>query len=205
MSLKRTCVAVAFLAVFPISGYSQDAKPGQNPDPPLFKMEVVGDVMADFSARVTAYAELRSRLIEGVPALTVNDPAEVRKSVQALAAKIRVARAGARRGDIFTPAISREMMKVLDLQMNRSTWADLVDDNPGEFAKRVNGSYPEGRPFSTVPANMLAVLPSLPPDLEYRFVGPDLGLLDTRANVIVDWLPFAIQCAASDDKSKCHR
>ena len=41
--------------------------------------------------------------------------------------------------------------------------------------------------------------------MEYRFIGPHLGLLDTRAGVIVDWIPYALTCAESDDKSKCHK
>src|SRR3954470_5435903 len=207
-------LAVALLVAS--AGYAQEPgaqepsteqpKPAGNPDAPRFKMEVFGDATAaDFTARVSNYVELRDKLAQGLPALTVGDPAEVRKAVHALAAKIRVVRADARRGDIFTPLISNEMKKVLSVQLDDSTWADLVDDNPGEFAKRVNASYPEERPFSTVPANILAILPQLPEHMEYRFIGPHLGLLDTRANVIVDWIPYALTCAESDDKSKCHK
>jgi hypothetical protein len=115
-----------------------------------------------------------------------------------------VARADARRGDIFTPTISREFKKVL-VQTDDTTWADIVDDNPGEFSTRINGSYPEKKPFSTVPANILAALPRLPDDVEYRFLGRHLILLDTRASVIVDWIPYAMGCGDSDDKSSCHR
>ena len=142
---------------------TQEPRPGGNPEAPRFKVEVFGDATAaDFTARVSNYVELRNKLALGLPALTVGNPEEVRKAVHALAARIRVVRADARRGDIFTPVISSEMKKVLSVQLNDSTWADLVDDNPGEFAKRINASYPEERPFSTVPANILAVLPPLP-------------------------------------------
>jgi hypothetical protein len=47
---------------------------------------------------------------------------------------------------------------------------------------------------STVPANVLSVLPELPPDIQYRFLGRHLVLHDTRANVIVDRMRCAIQC-----------
>jgi hypothetical protein len=200
----RTSLAIALILACASVGYAQDAKTDQKPEPPRFKVEIFGDVMADFSARVSAYVELRDELRKGTPALAVGDPAQVRHAVDALAARIRVARADARRGDIFTPTISREFKKVL-VQTDDTTWADIVDDNPGEFSTRINGSYPEKKPFSTVPPNILAALPRLPDDLEYRFLGRHLILLDTRASVIVDWIPYAMGCGDSDDKSGCHR
>jgi hypothetical protein len=200
----RTSLAIALILACASVGYAQDAKTDQKPEPPRFTVEIFGDVMADFSARVSAYVELRDELRKGTPALAVGDPAQVRHAVDALAARIRVARAGARRGDIFTPTISREFKKVL-VQTDDTTWADIVDDNPGEFSTRINGSYPEKKPFSTVPANILAALPRLPDDVEYRFLGRHLILLDTRASVIVDWIPYAMGCGDSDDKSSCHR
>jgi hypothetical protein len=200
----RTSIALALIVACASMGYAQDAKTDQKPEPPRFKVEIFGDVMADFSARVSAYVELRDELRKGTPALAVGDPAQVRHAVDALAARIRVARAGARRGDIFTPTISREFKKVL-VQTDDTTWADIVDDNPGEFSTRINGTYPEKKPFSTVPANILAALPRLPDDVEYRFLGRHLILLDTRASVIVDWIPYAMGCGDSDDKSSCHR
>jgi hypothetical protein len=200
----RTSIALALIVACASMGYAQDAKTDQTPEPPRFKVEIFGDVMADFSARVSAYVELRDELRKGTPALAVGDPAQVRHAVDALAARIRVARAGARRGDIFTPTISREFKKVL-VQTDDTTWADIVDDNPGEFSTRINGTYPEKKPFSTVPANILAALPRLPDDVEYRFLGRHLILLDTRASVIVDWIPYAMGCGDSDDKSSCHR
>ena len=197
---------MALIVVFASLGFSQDVQTNPRPDAPRFgvEVEVFGDVMADFSARVSTYAELRTELEKGLPALTVDEPARVQKTVRALAARIRVARADAKRGDIFTPTISRAFQKAL-LQTDDSTWADIVDDNPGEFSKPINASYPENKPFSTVPPNILTVLPRLPDDVEYHFLGRHLILLDTRASVIVDWIPYAIQCADSDDKSSCHR
>jgi hypothetical protein len=48
--------------------------------------------------------------------------------------------------------------------------------------------------FSTgaTPHVLLEALPELPDELQYRFVGLDLILLDVDANLIVDILPAAV-------------
>jgi hypothetical protein len=168
-------------------------------------VQVWGFIVADFSARVWDYSELRSELEKGLPPLRVtDDPAEIRRAVRALAKRIRVARAGAKQGDMFTPTISVEFRKVLILEMDANTWAAIMDDNPGELSNEINGSYPEGKPLSTVPPNILALLPRLPDDIQYRFLGRHLILLDTRANVILDRIPFAIQLPGCVELA-CHR
>jgi hypothetical protein len=43
--------------------------------------------------------------------------------------------------------------------------------------------------LQTFPPTLLANLPKLPPELEYRFVDNALILRDTKANVVVDFLP----------------
>ena len=167
-------------------------------------MEVWGDIVADFSTRVWSYFELRSELEKGLPPRTVtDDPAEIRRAVRALADRIRVARAKAKQGDIFTPTVSAQFRKALLLEMNAPTWATIMDDNPGEFSVQINGSYPDEKPLSTVPPNILAVLPTLPEDIQYRFLGRHLILYDTRASLILGRIPYAIRCG--DRKLTRHR
>ena len=185
--------------------YAQPATTNQTRDTPDFTVQVWGYIVADFSARVWDYYKLRSELEQGLPPLTVtDDPAEIRRAVRALAKRIRVARAGAKQGDMFTPTISVEFKKALTLEMDADTWAAIMDDNPGEFSNQINGTYPEAKPFSTVPPNILAVLPRLPDDIQYRFLGRHLILLDTKANVILDRIPRAIQLPGRDERT-CHR
>ena len=45
-----------------------------------------------------------------------------------------------------------------------------------------------------MPGAILAVLTALPDGIEYRFLGHDLILHDTRANVILDRISCAIEC-----------
>ena len=158
--------------------------------------------MADFSTRVSEYFELRSELERKLPPRTVSDdPAEIRRAIRRLAREIRLARAGAKQGDIFTPTISVEFRRILFVEMDAHTWEAIMDENPGALSNHINGNYPEGEPLSSVPPNILAALPGLPEDIQHRFLGRILILLDTRASVILDRIPYAIQSAGSDERT----
>ena len=69
----------------------------------------------------------------------------------------------------------------------------IKEDAPAAVPLKVNARYPEGAPLPTVPPNLLASLPRLPEDLEYRIIGNHLILRDVHANVIVDFIPSAIR------------
>lgn len=199
MKLKHTPLAIALIVLVSSTAYPQAPQTHPDRDTPDFRVQVWGQIVTDFSTRVSSYAELRSGLEKGLSALTVtDDPAEIMRAVRALAKRIRVARAEAKQGDIFTPAISGEFRKALLLEMNANTWEAVMDDNPGRVSRAINRTYPKKKPFSTVPVNILARLPRLPDDIEYRFLGRDLILLDARASVILDRIPYAIECVHSD-------
>ena len=63
--------------------------------------------------------------------------------------------------------------------------------HPVEF--KVNASYPDDTPLPTTPAQVLMKLPKLPEQLEYRIVGKTLIVRDVEADIIVDFVPNAIQ------------
>lgn len=195
MKLTYTSLAIACIALSSFAAPLQTPPTNQDRRTPDFRVEVWGYIVADFSARMASYSALRSELEKGLPSPGISaSPAEIRRAVHVLAKRIRAARAGAREGEIFTPTISAEFKKVLLLEMSAEIWAAIMDENPGEFSNEINGTYPEDRPLSTMPAHLLAVLPALPDDIQYRFVGSHLILLDTRANLILDRIPHAIKC-----------
>jgi len=195
--VKQTSRAIALTVSCASVGYAQAPTTNDRPDNPVFKVQAWGFISADFSERVSNYVELRTSLEKGLPVLTVtDDPGEIWRAQRALAKAIRVARAGARQGDIFTSTISAELRDVLLVETNPATMAIIMDENPGDLSRRINRAYPTGQPFASMPAGMLAVLPRLPDDLQYRFLGRALILIDTRTNLIVDRMPCAIGCAA---------
>jgi hypothetical protein len=151
-------------------------------------------VLQDFKARVDKYVELRKKADDSAPPMKkTEDAAELRTAQQGLAERIGAARTPARQGEIFTPEIAARFRKLLHPEVkDYGTKATIKDDNPGAFPFKVNGPYPSKEPLSTVPPNVLASLPPLPKDIEYRFVNKHLILRDARANLIIDYIPNAI-------------
>jgi hypothetical protein len=196
---RHTLLTSALVLIFASTGWGQTPTTNQERKPPDFRVQIWGSVMADFSLRVQRYSELRTSLETGLPPLRLTDDvSELRSRELALAERIRLARPGATEGEFFTPTISIEFKRVLLIQMDVDTWESLMDDNPGEFDHKINGTYPKKKPLSTVPPNILAALPTLPDGIQYRFLGRHLVLHDTRANVILDRIPNAVLCMDCD-------
>ena len=189
--LRPAALGVALLVCATIG----DAQTTTGANQADFRVQIWGTIASDFSARIDEYLNLRRMLEQGLPPLTVtDDPAEILRAELALARRIQAARAGARQGDIFTREIREDFRRVLRLETDQPTRARIMDENPGAFSSRINRIYGKEHPLSTVPANILAALPRLPDDIQYRFLGPNLVLHDTRANIILDRIPCAIRC-----------
>jgi len=155
--------------------------------------------LAEFKARVERYAALHEQLARGAAKQKESEDAgEINAAQTALAAKVREARADAKHGDIFTPDVRPVFRQLLAPELRgikgRDTVAVLDDDAPaaGTVPFVVNGPYPDDQPKPTVPVNMLLTLPTLPEPLQYRIVGQHLLLLDTAADLVVDYILNAI-------------
>ena len=160
--------------------------PAVNPD---------ADAMAEFKARVDKYADLHKQLARGAATQKETaDPKQIIAAKMALTAKVQAARADAKQGDIFAPAIRPVFRRLLAPELKgedgRDAKAVLKDDapEPGSVPFKVNARYPEDQPIPSVPANLLLTLPSLPEPLEYRIVGQHLLLIDTATDLIVDYI-----------------
>ena len=154
-------------------------------------------LLAEFARRVQAYTDVRDRAAAGVlPLRPLADPGEVRRRTDALAAAIESARQDARQGDIFSPAIA---------QLIRRAVRAGCDDNLAQLLALVNEElekplpdpvihlrWPAGAPLPTMMPDLLAALPPLPPNLQYRFMNRALVLLDIDANLVVDFVPGVI-------------
>jgi hypothetical protein len=156
-------------------------------------------VVADFHVRAQRYVELHRTLEGPVPTVAISeDWTEVRTAIDALAARIRAARRDARRGDIFAPDIERwfrgRVAEYLEGCDAAELLATLNEENPEGliFAPRVNGRWPDEASLGPMPPRLLAGLPPLPIELQYRFMNRDLILWDAHANIIVDYVKKAM-------------
>jgi hypothetical protein len=162
----------------------------------------VRDPVADFQHRAQLYVQLHERVKKTLPKLKdETSPEKIIAHEQALAAAIRKSRPAARHGSIITPAAKKHLAAILAAELkgpaNKEERATAKTGNPEfptttdpevkDIKMSVNATYPKDAPVSTMPPSVLLKLPKLPELLEYRFVGRDLILRDTVANIIVDF------------------
>lgn len=154
------------------------------------------EILERFQRRIDEYMSLHRRLEKGSPG--VEGPLEqVRSSQRALAGKIRTERRNAIQGAIFDSETRAMFRRRLGAQLDGPDGAGIrraiTAEAPAFILLRVNGEYPAGWSVSSVPPSILAALPKLPAELEYRFVRRDLILLDAHANLVVDFMRNAIR------------
>jgi hypothetical protein len=153
--------------------------------------------MLQFVTRVHDYVETHRRAAAGIEQPLCSDPEELTQQADALAAAIREARPRAKEGDIFTFAVS-DMFRARIATIIRRSNFDVValferHGDEGD-ALEVHGTMP-WRPH-LVWRPIIRELPELPPELEYRFAGRHLVLVDVGANLVVDVLRDALPLPA---------
>ncbi len=148
--------------------------------------------IVSFQRAADEYAFLHRRIEREQPPIEIGSDAEtLNRAIESMAAALRAARPDAREGDLFAPPVRGLLRAKIGAALNRSGLgvADLVPameetDSP---VVRVHGAMP-WKNAADMPPTVLAALPELPPELQYRFVGGDLVLVDVHASLIVDIL-----------------
>jgi hypothetical protein len=185
IAFRRTrtfAVTVATLVL--AAGTASAQKERVNPD---------AAAIADFKKRVAEYVALSKKLEGTLPALPDKaTPQQMDTHERALAELVQKERAGAKQHDIITVPMQRIVRKVLRPVFKGPGGAQVKKEILEEYTEpvtvKVNGRYPDTVPLSTVPPQVLKGLPDLPEELQYRFVGDRLILLDPRAHLIVDYM-----------------
>lgn len=162
------------------------------------------DDSKQFQQRIQHYLELHKKAAGSVPALgkEVTDAGQIAKHQQRLAEAIRGLRPNAMPGEIFTPGVKQMIVTALKQKVDgkdgKGAKSTILGEgnpknpeSPQPINLAVNATYPTTAPLSTMPPSVLMALPTLPKELEYRFVGRTLILRDTEANLIVDVIPNA--------------
>lgn len=198
---KRTCQAIALGVMAasllePVHGAAQEPRGtrGEKPNPNE-KANPNAAAIKAFVDRVKAYVDLQKKVDDGLPKLTGDDnPSKIEAHQAAMAGRIKLARATAKSGDIFGtagPIIRAVIREDANLRTLRDARA-AMEEVPKYDPPKVNAAYPEKAALATVPPLILNALPRLPEGVEYRFMGNDLILRDTKANLIADILNDAV-------------
>lgn len=163
------------------------------------------DAVAVFTAATHQYAVTHRRIEQQLPPMAVTaNPAEIYRAIEQMAAAMKAARPNARQGDFFAPPLApllrtriamalvthgftREDVRIAEL-------AEGIDST--KLTLRVNERFPWVFASPMFPC-IVAALPALPPELQYRIVGDSLALIDVHAGLILDVLPDALRGAAS--------
>ena len=186
-------VAAAILATGLISANRLGTQTGQRLDVSPTNQTVV----TEFQKALADYVKIRDTAIASFkPVAKDATPVEIDVNQRLTSRAIANARAQARPGSVFHPAVReyvrRTLADVFKQLDGKGVRASILDENPIGTAVRINGPYPDGIPLATMPPQVLEALPRLPPDLEYRFVGDRLILFDSHAQLIIDYIDAAL-------------
>jgi hypothetical protein len=153
--------------------------------------------LKEFNTAIAQYMAMRQRL-RGEIAGPVKDSTstQLTDAADALAAAIQRARPKAQVGSFFTtPVATVFKRRVADAVRTENLAAVLAEiDDEGEVSgpPKIYVRLPVSAQMATMPASLLAVLPPLPKDLEYRILGGYLVLRDVDASLILDYIPAAV-------------
>jgi hypothetical protein len=159
-------------------------------EPP--RVNATAAALREFAERTQEYVALREKLTAQVPAVSSHaTPEEIVAHQDALAAAVRTARQTARQGDIFTAPVVPQFRAIIRNDLRSRDVRDAMaalQEVPPTLSLRVNDRWPPDAPRATVPPRLLNNLQRLPDGLEYRFFGRHLVLLDSEANLVLDFI-----------------
>ena len=188
---KLICLAAlaALLIVAPVSaGQTPRGTAGEKVNPNAAAIK-------GFLDRTNDYVALQKKVDNGLPKLSGDDdPSKIEAHQAAMAARMKIARANAKPGELFgdiAPIVKSVIREDAHLRKLRDARA-AMEEVPKFDPPKVNAAYPEKLPLATVPPLILDALPRLPEGLEYRFMGNDLILRDTKANLVADFINGAV-------------
>lgn len=150
-----------------------------------------------FNERLKDYLKLRKKAQAKPSNLSdKSKPEEIEVHLVRLQASISAARGAPKPGDIFTPDIARVIRRAIRNEFRgerlRNLRETIREAETKGVAMRANVPYPETKELIEMPPTLLLNLPVLPEELQYRFVGGYLLLVDKEARLIVDYMAGAV-------------
>jgi len=208
MRIASRCLPIVFLAVVTGCTNHRNAHIA-----PVGDVDMDAKVLAKFQHEIEDYQELHKELVHRIPTVSLNASAQEIAAHRAKMAKgIQAERKSAKQGEIIRPSVEAAFRRIIakemagpervqvakEIKQGNPTAENVPNqDNPTRehtesVQVAVNAAYNDDAPFSSMPSTLLLKLPPLPPEVTYQFVGRDLILRDTEANVILDFIKDAI-------------
>ena len=180
---------------------------------PAADVDMDAKVLAKFQHEIRDYMEEHRELMQRIPNVGPNATADEIAAHRAKMTKaIQAERRNAKPGDIFKPEVEAAFRRIIAGELagpereavlqeikqgnprveSVPNQADPTRLHPESVRVAVNAIYNEEAPVSSMPPSLLLKLPQLPEQVRYRFVGRDLILRDTEANVILDFIKEAV-------------
>jgi hypothetical protein len=175
------------LSVVPLAAQAQKAAtPAEGQDAAL----------TDFKKRLNAYVDLRANLAKELKPLSPTASAsELAARQESLAAALRLARKTAKQGDLIPTSVAGQLRTIVQADF-RGRKPEARQAAFSEVAHAgtpvINQIYPAKAALPTVPPLLLAKLPLLPDNLQYRFIDRHMVILDGDTQVIIDYVSNAL-------------
>lgn len=145
-----------------------------------------------FLDRINEYVAFHHNVEKMVPPLReTSTPEEISTRETALGAALIKQRPNAREGDFLIEQFQPFLKQIIKEDFAKRSALDrkaLIVELPKGVDVTVNMVYPTTLPLATFPGKLLAALPELPKEVEYRILGRHLLLRDTTGNVVIDLL-----------------
>ncbi|HSI88914.1 MAG TPA: hypothetical protein VK918_07640 [Pyrinomonadaceae bacterium] len=146
---------------------------------------------AEFQGRVNTYMEKRAAIKAGLPSLSESaTPEEINRHKTSLLEAIQKDRVNAEEGDILTPAAVNAIRHIILKEYQEDELTELrktiFEAENSKVPAKVNTVYPPSEERLEMPPRLLEVLPKLPDELRYRFVGDALLIVDKENELILD-------------------
>lgn len=158
-------------------------------------LQTVADpALQQFQRAVVEYVGLRATLAKEIVGPSPNSTAaQITATSDGLARAVQRARPKPPPGAFFDAGAASALRgKIRELLAKNAALLEGLDDEVRPRTPDIYDRFPGSAPLSTMPPSLLAILPTLPPELEYRLVGEDLVLRDIAAAIVLDVLPKAL-------------
>ena len=202
MKPKRSLVGslAAGLALALLASAAPAARPAAAQTPAATQVTVSPEHKAAFEAfeaRVKEYVSMREGIEGKMPKLPKDaKPEQIEAHKMALQKAVQAARASAKPGNLFVPALAAHIREVIKSEtptrVKQEVRETVLESEVKSVPLRVNQPYPESQEMLEMPPTLLLRLPQLPKQMRYRYVGRNMLLMDRENGLIVDFMPDAL-------------